>query len=334
YYGTNISVACYEKNPGDAGGNAIVTNTILSNAYESTILCDKRSELDVRFSASDNDRLPEGENNLFTDPAFIHPEEYNFSLLGYSRCISAGTDGNIGTVLPAPGADPNLVISEIAYLTEESVNLPEFIAILNPGSKRVDMSGWKITKGVTFEFPQGASVGPGKKIYVTADVENPFWNNRVGNVFQWESGRLADEGEGIKLETAYGIVVDGLIYDNKSPWPEFSDATKGIALVSEKVDNHFGENWFSLPIDQIVSVENYFIKEASINCYPNPARDWITLQGLGKEVTAIEIFNIQGERKLYFKVEGESCRINLPELSPGLYLIRAGKQSARLLIEK
>jgi hypothetical protein len=334
YYGNNIAVACYEKNPGDAGGNAVVTNSILSNTYESTILCDSLSTLDIHYSASDNNRLPEGANNLFANPAFTSPAQYDFSLLGYSRCIEAGTDGNMGAVLPVPNADPMPVICQLAYLTEENVDMPEFFAILNPTSSRIDFGGWKVTDGVTFEFPPGASVGAGELVYVTGNASHPFWDNRAEYLYEWVSGRLADEGESIKLETVSGIVVDGFEYNNKAPWPEFTDATKAITLNDVNVDNHFGENWSALPIELIVSVEKELKFASQLKLYPNPSTGWVTLEGLDDRSNAIDVFNVQGEKVLHTTVNGKSGRLDLSEFRNGLYLVRKGQQSARLLIKK
>ncbi|MCF8360147.1 MAG: CotH kinase family protein [Prolixibacteraceae bacterium] len=334
YYGNKIAVACYEKNPGDAGGNALVTNSILSNAYDSTFFCDNKSTVEIRYSASDNNRLPDGANNLFADPAFSSPAQYDFSLLDYSRCIEAGTDGNMGAVLPVPDAEPMPVICQIAYLTEENVDMPEFFAILNPSSSRVDFGGWKITDGVTFEFPPGAAAGAGELVYVTGNASHPFWNNRAKYLYEWVSGRLADEGEAILLETASGIVVDGFEYNNKAPWPEFTDATKALSLNDVNVDNHFGENWSVMPIELIVSVERMLANESSLTLYPNPATGWIIIDGMDEDQNSVDVFSIRGERIKHSSVSGKTCRLDISELNPGLYLVRAGNRSARLIVEK
>lgn len=47
YYGNGTSVACFEKNAGDAGGNATVTNSILSNTYDATYSSDEFSILKI-----------------------------------------------------------------------------------------------------------------------------------------------------------------------------------------------------------------------------------------------------------------------------------------------
>ena len=39
YYGNGTSVAAFEKNAGDAGGNGIITNSILSNTYDASFSC-------------------------------------------------------------------------------------------------------------------------------------------------------------------------------------------------------------------------------------------------------------------------------------------------------
>jgi len=54
YYGTGTAVACFEKNVGDAGGNVVVKNSILSNSYVDSWSADSYSTIQFSNSLADN----------------------------------------------------------------------------------------------------------------------------------------------------------------------------------------------------------------------------------------------------------------------------------------
>ena len=334
FFGTNIAVACFEKNPGDAGGNAKVTNSILSNSYESSYECDEFSTIDLSFSLSDNNRLPDSRNNIHNDPAFVNPTFFEFELANGSPCAGAGNEGDIGAGMSFPDLLPNLIISDIGYLTQEFVDRPEFIAVYNAGQTALDISGYRFTKGITFEFPEGSFVQPDKKVYLTADINSSFWNNRVTNLFQWTSGKLADEGEKIQLETDNGIVLDGVQYNNKAPWPEFDNALMAITLKSTNVDNHFGENWESKTIDEILAVGDYAKDLQSISIYPNPTSGTIHISGDDLAGKVFDVYNLAGSKVKSLRKEADQITFNLDDLQQGVYLIRCGVFNQRMIVLK
>jgi len=334
YYGTNIAVACYEKNVGDAGGNAVVTNSILSNSYDQSYQCDEFSTIDLRFSLSDNNRLPDSRNNILKDPAFVNPTFFELELANGSPCVDAGSEGDIGAGMSVPDVSPNLLISDIVYLTQEMVDIPEFIVLYNARQKAQNISGFKFTKGITFEFPEGTFIQPGKKVYLTADINSSFWNNRVSDLYQWTSGKLADEGEKIQLETDNGIVLDGVQYNNKAPWPEFNNALMAITLKSTNVDNHFGENWELKTIDEIVSIGKVPVDFKSIRVYPNPTSGNIYISGIDLAGQLVTVYNMAGNKVKTIRMDADQSVFHFDDLQQGMYLIWIGNFKQRLIVQK
>ncbi|MBN1769089.1 MAG: CotH kinase family protein [Prolixibacteraceae bacterium] len=329
YYGNNISIATYEKNPGRAGANVVVQNSILSNSYESTLLCDDNSTLTVRYSLSDNDSLPNEYNNLLANPIFDNPTFYNFGLTNASPAITAASNGmNMGITLPTPGISPKLIIDRIFYSTSEQTDLPEFFSIYNPSNTEIDLTGMKITRGVTFEFPTGTTINAGERAYLTADILHPYWDNKPKNLYQWSSGKLADEGETILLESETGILIDGVKYNNKNPWPILGNSTTGIVLNSYNVDNHFGSNWIIEDISLMVSSTKHFESETALKVYPNPASETIRIEGRKTPTAPIMIYNLTGECVYSQNVTENRCEITISQLPNGLYLVKSGLQSS------
>lgn len=69
-----------------------------------------------------------------------------------------------------------------------------------------------------------------------------------------------------------------------------------------------------------------------INIYPNPASDWIVIQG-NEPIRQIDIMDLNG--RLCHHIQTDGNKINITQLQPGFYLIRVetttGTQTARLV---
>lgn len=332
FYGNGTSVACFEKNAGDAGGNAVVTNTIFSNAYDASYSCDNKSTFKISYSASDNDVLPDRNNNLFTNPRFINPNLFDFELAVSSPCISTGTNGNMGATPLAESGENNIFISGIAYKTDVNPEVNEFVELSNSGNTDIDISGFEFTKGITFQFPEGTKIKAGGKVYVAYDSGLNYWLHRGQLVFSWESGRLADEGEIVRITTPQGIVIDQVQYNIDTTWPEISDG-EGLTLKSDNLDNHFGENWEKADLSYLVRIDEITDK-SDLRIYPNPTNGIIYFTGLQMEEMKVDIFNLTGVKVLSQYVSSNRSTINLSDLKQGIYIVRSSTFSQRLILLK
>ncbi len=332
YYGNGTSIACYEKNEGDAGGNAIVTNSILSNTYDASYSSDSKSTIKISYSASDNETLPTGNHNIFTEPKFVNPNLFDFSLNPGSACIAAGTDGNIGANIENLPTVNLLFISGIAYKSDLISDVNEFVELTNAGTSSVDISGYSYTKGITFTFPEGTAINGGEKIYVVYDSSLDYWQNTGKKVFQWESGRLADEGESIQLETPQGIVVDKVKFLDTTPWPEIANG-EAITLKSADLDNHFAANWKSVNLDVMVFVDQTTVSN-NINVYPNPTTGNLTISGLNDKEMMLNVYDLTGGLVKSQIVNSKHSRINIQDLQQGIYLFKCGNYSSRVILMK
>jgi hypothetical protein len=334
YYGNVYAIANYQKHAGDAGANAVVTNSILSNSYESGYLSDEYSSISISNSSDDTEQLPAGKNNLFTNPLFVNPTFYDFSLTSGSPLIGAGTSGNIGANIQLPNIAPSVMISDIAYFTQQGAEDLEFIGLYNPGNSSVALDSCLFTKGIEFLFPEGISIGPKEKIYLSSNSASAFWANRGAIVYQWTAGRLADEGETVQLVNKYGKVIDQVIYNNKAPWPVPGTSDVAISLISTDVDNHFGENWKLLAIDQIVS-NKHLTATNEIVVYPNPASGKITISASGNSSQNAEIISSLGQTVRQFRLDEKGkTTLDVSDLSRGIYLLKVGANSSKILISR
>ncbi len=145
-------------------------------------------------------------------------------------------------LLTAIIAQSQLVINEIMYNSPESGNDSlEYIEILNAGTSPFNMNGVKFMAGVTYSF--GNITLPAGQVVVVA-VDSVAIKT-VFNVssFQWV-GALSNNGEGIVLADANGVILDEVIYDDATPWPvEPDDQGPSLVLCDPTSNNADGANW-------------------------------------------------------------------------------------------
>ena len=231
FFAVATPVACYEKVDGRLGGNAVVTECILSNSYDRTYLCDAKSSIRFSGSLSDGDTLSMG--NLYGDPQFISATDY----------VLTPADLKIGSLyLPeTPQKEP--VISEICYhpkLDSES----EFIRIYNPADTPFDISGYILSQAFDFIFPEGSLIPAHGSAYVAANASKltPIANG--DQIWQWTDGKLSNNGESVRLSNAAGIVVDQVSYMSVAPWPVSEQSETTVLLLRDlNADNHIAANW-------------------------------------------------------------------------------------------
>jgi len=148
-----------------------------------------------------------------------------------------------------PGIQPTseqLVISEVNYrpapLTEAEEASPlvndrddfEYIELTNISTTAVDLGGLSLVQrmegldieGVTFTFPFGKVLKPGRTILIVADADafpvrySGVSPTKIGGDY---SGRLGNGGEWIVLQDAVGNELAAFRYGVRDPWPSQPD---------------------------------------------------------------------------------------------------------------
>ena len=231
FFAVATPVACYEKVDGRLGGNAVVTECILSNSYDQTYQCDARSSIRFSGSLSDGDTLSMG--NLYCDPQFLSASEF----------LLIPADLKIGSsYMPeTPQIEP--VISEICYhpiLDSES----EYIRIYNPANTPLDISGYILSQAFDYVFPEGSLIPAHGSAYVAAKASKLTPKVKGEQVWQWTDGKLSNDGESVRLSNAAGIVVDQVSYMSVAPWPVSGESGTTVLLLRDlNADNHMAANW-------------------------------------------------------------------------------------------
>lgn len=98
----------------------------------------------------------------------------------------------------------------------------EFIELTNISAETVSLTDVRFTKGIDYNFPEGASLAAGARILV---VKNPTaFGIRYGTGLPvapvgYDTDSLSNGGETLKLSYGAGIPIFEFGYDNNPPWP-------------------------------------------------------------------------------------------------------------------
>ena len=77
-----------------------------------------------------------------------------------------------------------------------------------------------------------------------------------------------------------------------------------------------------LSIDQIA--------DATLAIAPNPATDFVTLQGIGQQPQTVALYSVAGV-KLHEQTASDGTLINLSHLPEGIYIMRCGDKLAKII---
>ncbi len=171
------------------------------------------------------------------------------------------------TYLIMAGTGYGVQINEIMYHPFHDMGEPEdtrqeYIELYNNTGNEVDMTGWCISQGVTYEFAAETILHPKQYLVVAADVVRfkslyPHINIVIGD---W-TGKLSNNGESITLIDAFGTIVDEVDYCDQGDWSyrrlgpivqgyagwewsnEHDGEGKSLELTNPNLPNECGQNW-------------------------------------------------------------------------------------------
>lgn len=132
------------------------------------------------------------------------------------------------------------VLNEIHYHPAGTNVLEEWIELHNPSAAPLALDGWRIDRGVSFQFPAGASIPPNGFLVVAADL--PTFTSRhasVSNVIGGWTGTLSDGGETLRLTDPTGTDQVTVDYATEGDW-----ATRRLAAPDRY--GKVGWEWFAL----------------------------------------------------------------------------------------
>jgi hypothetical protein len=158
----------------------------------------------------------------------------------------------------APVRQTSIVINEIMYDPPSDQTSGEFIELYNRGVVPVDLSGWRFTEGVSFEFPQGTTLAAGAYLAVAANqqwLKSVFPGVTVIGNFE---GTLRDSGEMLRLEDARDNLVDEVDFMPSGDWPEMADGDgSSMELRHPDMDNNSPTAWADSDESQKATMQSF-----------------------------------------------------------------------------
>lgn len=139
---------------------------------------------------------------------------------------------------PGPNAgDQDCEYLELMNVSATAVRTAGLVSTYTaPESSFEEWIAWEITDGIEYQFPNSLMIQPGQRILLVNNLQ--AFNARYSGVpagtviLQWQSGRLANEGEAVQIsmpgdkefgEDRYFIRQDRVSYNNKGNWPVEAD---------------------------------------------------------------------------------------------------------------
>ncbi|NPD84562.1 T9SS type A sorting domain-containing protein [Lentimicrobium sp. L6] len=312
FYANVHAASVFEKNIGAGGGFLDIKNSILSNSSKSPIKVDDVSIALSEQNIYDNDAML-GASNQWMNPQFSNPDFYNFQLLSGSGAINAGLDGeDLGAPYSALNKEKKVHISDLYYFHPWNVD-KEFIRIHNSSDITIDISNYQLSIGIEFTFPNGTQLEANEKILIAKDKS--LFSHVPGQLFEWTSGKLSNEGEKVVLLNQHGIIIDHIKFLPEQPWPVLLEADDYISLIADSLDNHFGSNW---TIGEPLAISEYNNSHHQIEVFPIPCSELLNLR-CSQDIELVQIFDISGRELIQSRHSSSKIQINVESLEPGVY---------------
>ena len=161
----------------------------------------------------------------------------------------------------------DVVINEIMYHPASEDDREEYIELLNRDTRPVNLKGWRLARGVQFEFPDVVLPANGLLVVAADPVvfaeKYPQAKPAIGG---W-SGRLSNSSEALVLEDAGGREADRVAYADEGDWalrvrgPEdrgfhgwrwealHDGEGRSLELINPRLPNEAGQNWAASEIE-------------------------------------------------------------------------------------
>jgi hypothetical protein len=151
---------------------------------------------------------------------------------------------------PTPGGQNVVTVSDAIVINEifyhGANNSPEqWIELFNRSASTMDVSLWKFTDGITYQFPIATPPIPAGGFAIVAWDGPAFTALHPGvAAFAPFSGSLSGKGELITLRDANDNIADQLVYGDDGRWSPWADGGgSSLELRDPRADNSKGEAW-------------------------------------------------------------------------------------------
>lgn len=236
-------------------------------------------------------------------------------------------------------AIPNLVISKIHYNPQDQGDDDsddfEFVEITNNSDLAWDLTGVYFGGlGFSYQFPPGFIVQSRQSVFL-ANKPSAFESSYGFSPFDEFFRNLSNSSERLELLDGFGNLIDYVVYDDDSPWPEDADGNGYFLKLQDlDLDNSVAENWIASPSSQ--SLLTYQSNnDSALFIYPNSTREILYLSATNDiEIQSMQILNISGQTVMTKNLNKKRALLNVSSLSSGMYFISIKLNNNEIVIKK
>src|SRR5581483_1397437 len=148
----------------------------------------------------------------------------------------------LGLAMATLQVQGQVVINEIFYHAPDDIADLQWVELYNTSDQAVNLSGWRLSKGVKVEFGPGATIEPHGYTVVCKNKQRfqEFYKAPVAAEF---SRSFKHNGERLELRNPAGKVVDSVEFGNRAPWPHGPDGrTASLERICPTAPGKLAEN--------------------------------------------------------------------------------------------
>ncbi|CAN5347859.1 hypothetical protein BH23VER1_BH23VER1_20880 [soil metagenome] len=166
-------------------------------------------------------------------------------MLPLTRDASVATASRLATralalalalVSPVAADEPDSVVvfNEIHYHGPGADESDEWLELHNQMAVNIDLSGWSLDAGISYQFPAGTVIPGGGFLVVAKNPGHPSLAG-VPGVLGPFGGNLSNSGEELELRSRSDRLMDRIDYGDSGDWPVAADGT-GVTLAKRDRD--------------------------------------------------------------------------------------------------
>lgn len=201
----------------------------------------------------------------------------------------------------------------------------DWIELYNTTSVPLELSGLYLTDNFAspskFTIPQNTIIQPNGFLIIWAD-ENPSSASYIHANF-----KLAAGGEQLMLSNGTGSVLDSVTFGPQQTDKSMARCPDGTGSFSVATFPTFKTT------NCAISVEEYQKDDSNFEYWPNPADNHVYIRTQPHDVSMVEIYNSLGEI-VEQKVFQSQTRVDVSSFAQGIYYIKVGNNSKKLIVFK
>ncbi|OHB69985.1 MAG: hypothetical protein A2V70_05730, partial [Planctomycetes bacterium RBG_13_63_9] len=141
-------------------------------------------------------------------------------------------------------ADCTVVFNEIMYNPAGTDETLEFVELTNQMAVDMDISAWRFTDGIDYEFPEGTFIPGGGYLVVARNPIAFEAATGISDAYGPYGGQLSNGGEQVELRDRTDRLMDVVDYNDGGSWPTAPDGSgASLAKMDPGTPSGPAENW-------------------------------------------------------------------------------------------